>query len=107
MSYTVEDLSPEDVAAALANDEILLVDVREPHELLMARIPEAVNLPLSRFDPSDIPDPQGKRVVFMCAGGVRSVQASEIAQAHGLPYHQHLAGGIKAWAMAGQDFERG
>ena len=107
MAYTVEDLSPDAVAAALANDEILLVDVREPHEVAMARIPEAVNVPLSRFDPAAIPDPQGKRVVFMCAGGVRSIQASEIAQGHGLPYGQHLAGGLKAWAMAGHGFERG
>uniref|UniRef100_UPI0013DC6CE9 rhodanese-like domain-containing protein n=1 Tax=Stenotrophomonas maltophilia TaxID=40324 RepID=UPI0013DC6CE9 len=81
MSYPVQELSPADVAAALANDEIRRVAVREPPELLMARIPDAVNEPLSRINPADIPDPQGKRVVFMCAGGVRSVQASEIAQA--------------------------
>jgi len=43
----------------------------------------------------------------MCAGGVRSVQASEIAQAHGLPYDRHMAGGIKAWAMDGHGYERG
>jgi rhodanese-related sulfurtransferase len=104
---TVHDLTPEQVAEGLARDEILLIDVREPHELMMARIADAVNLPLSRFNPAEIPDPAGKQVVFMCAGGVRSVQASEIAQGHGLPYDSHLAGGLKAWAMAGQDFERG
>ena len=102
----VHDLSAADVAEALANDTILLVDVREPHELMMARIPDAVNLPLSSFDPSQIPDPGDKRVVFMCAAGVRSIQASEIAQMHGKPYDSHLAGGLKAWAMAGYDFER-
>lgn len=103
----VHDLTPDDVATALAEDRILLIDVREPHELAMARIPEAVNLPLSQFDPADIPDPQGKTVVFMCAGGIRSIHASEAAQAAGLPYDSHLAGGLKAWAMAGHGFERG
>jgi rhodanese-related sulfurtransferase len=103
----VTDLPPDDVAAGLAEDRILLIDVREPHELLMARIPDAVNLPLSTFDPRDIPDPKGKRVVFLCAAGVRSIHASEAAQAFGKPYDAHLAGGIKAWAMAGYDFERG
>jgi rhodanese-related sulfurtransferase len=103
----VTDLTPDDVAAGLAEDRILLIDVREPHELLMARIPDAVNLPLSTFDPRDIPDPKGKRVVFLCAAGVRSIHASEAAQAFGKPYDAHLAGGIKAWAMAGYDFERG
>ncbi len=103
----VHDLTPDDVAQALAEDRILLIDVREPHELAMARIPEAVNLPLSQFDPAAIPDPEGKMVVFMCAGGIRSIHASEAAQAAGLPYDSHLAGGLKAWAMAGHGFERG
>lgn len=103
----VQDLTPDDVARGLAEETILLVDVREPHELLMARIPEAVNVPLSAFDPRAIPDPGKRQVVFMCAGGVRSVQASEIAQAHGLPYDRHMAGGIRAWAMDGHGYERG
>jgi rhodanese-related sulfurtransferase len=107
MANVIHDLSPADVAAGLAAGTILLVDVREPHELVMARIPGAVNVPLSSFDPRDIPDPQGKRVVFLCAAGVRSIHASEAAQAFGKPYDAHLEGGIKAWAMAGYDVERG
>ena len=103
----VHDLTPDDVAQALAEDRVLLVDVREPHEVAMARIPEAVNLPLSQFDPAAIPDPQGKMVVFLCAAGVRSIHASEAAQAAGIPYDSHMAGGLKAWAMAGHGFERG
>ena len=103
----VHDLTPDDVAQALAEDRVLLVDVREPHEVAMVRIPEAVNLPLSQFDPAAIPDPQGKMVVFLCAAGVRSIHASEAAQAAGLPYDSHMAGGLKAWAMAGHGFERG
>jgi rhodanese-related sulfurtransferase len=43
----------------------------------------------------------------MCAAGVRSIHASEAAQAAGLPYDSHLAGGLKAWAMDGHGFERG
>ncbi|MFN3854123.1 MAG: rhodanese-like domain-containing protein [Phreatobacter sp.] len=103
----VRDLTPHEVAEALARDEVLIVDVREPHELAMARIPEAVNVPLSSFDPDAIPDPAGRKVVFMCAGGVRSAKALAIAQSCGKPYDCHIAGGIKAWAMAGYGFERG
>ncbi|WP_439573801.1 rhodanese-like domain-containing protein [Phreatobacter sp.] len=104
---SIRDLSPEVVAEALARGEVLIVDVREPHELVMARIPGAVNLPLSTFDPDAVPDAAGKQVIFMCAGGVRSAQALAIAQGCGKSYDSHLAGGIKAWAMAGYDFERG
>src|ERR1044072_3161763 len=54
-------------------------------------------MPMSDFDPSALPDPGGKRVVFACRSGNRSVSASLIAQHAGLPYTAHLAGGIKAW----------
>lgn len=103
----IRDLSPEEIASAHARGDVLIVDVREPHELAIARIAGAVNLPLSSFDPDAIPDPGGRQVVFMCAGGVRSAKALAIAQSCGKPYDSHLAGGIKAWAMAGYDFERG
>ena len=104
----IQDLTPTQVAEGLANGTILLVDVREPHELAMARIPgDVVNLPLSTFNPADIPDPGTRRVVFTCAAGMRSQRAAEIAQGHGLPYDSHLAGGLKAWAMDGYDIERG
>lgn len=103
----VHDLTPDDVARGLSDGSILLIDVREPHEFQMAHVPGSRNLPLSSFDPRTIPDPAGKRVVFMCAAGMRSLQASEIAQSFGKPYDAHLAGGIKGWVMDGQDIARG
>ena len=56
---------------------------------------------MSAFDPAAIPDPQGRQVVFACRSGNRSVTASLMAQAAGLPYNAHLAGGIKAWKEVG------
>jgi rhodanese-related sulfurtransferase len=97
----VRDLTAEEVAAELAADRILLVDVREPRETAVERIPGSVLLPLSAFDPAAIPDPDGREVVFSCATGKRSVRAAEIAQAAGLPYRSHLAGGIVVWKAAG------
>lgn len=97
----VRNLSAEEVAAELAAGRVLLVDVREPNETARERIPGAVLMPLSVFDPAEIPDPAGREVVFSCASGIRSVKAAEMAQASGLPYRAHLAGGIKAWKAAG------
>ena len=98
---SVRDLSPEDVARGLAEDRILLIDVRELNETAVERYPEAVVVPLSTFDPGDLPDPQGRQVVFACRSGRRSVTASQAAQLAGLPYDAHLAGGILAWKAAG------
>jgi rhodanese-related sulfurtransferase len=97
----VQDLEPEEVARGLAAGKVLLVDVREPNETQVERYPEAFYLPMSEFDPAAIPDPQGRQVVFACRSGNRSVTASLMAQAAGLPYDAHLAGGMKAWKALG------
>ena len=97
----VRDLTPEDVARGLAEDRMILVDVREPNETVVERYPGAVIVPLSTFDPAQIPDPKGREVVFACRSGRRSVTASQAAQAAGLPYDAHLAGGLLAWKAAG------
>ena len=99
--FKVRDLGPEEVARGIRDGKMLLVDVREPNETDAERYPEAVYMPMSEFDPSALPDPQGKRVVFACRSGNRSVTASLVAQTAGLPYTGHLAGGIKAWKEAG------
>jgi rhodanese-related sulfurtransferase len=97
----VHDLTPEEVARGIAEDMVLLIDVREANETEVERCPGAFCLPMSEFDPAVIPDPQGRRVVFACRSGNRSVTASLIAQAAGLPYDAHLAGGMVAWKAVG------
>jgi rhodanese-related sulfurtransferase len=99
--HRVHDLTPEDVAAGIAQGRYLLIDVREPNEVAAEAYPDALALPLSTFDPTEIPDPQGRTVVFACRSGKRSVTASLAAQAAGKPYNSHLAGGMLAWKAAG------
>ncbi|KIZ46434.1 rhodanese-like domain-containing protein [Rhodopseudomonas sp. BAL398] len=99
--HRVHDLTAEDVSKGIAEGRYLLVDVREQHEVAAEAYPNAVVVPLSSFDPAQIPDPQGKQVVFACRSGKRSVTASLAAQAAGLAYDQHLAGGILGWKASG------
>jgi rhodanese-related sulfurtransferase len=97
----VHDLTVEEVARGITEGRVLLVDVREPNETAVESYPDAVHVPLSQFDASEIPDPAGKTVVFACRSGKRSVTASLAAQEAGFPYDSHLAGGIIAWKAAG------
>jgi rhodanese-related sulfurtransferase len=105
-TFRVHDLTPEEVARGIADNSLMLVDVREPNETAAERFPGAVIVPLSTFDLTAIPDPEGKRVVFACRSGRRSVTASQAAQAAGLPYDSHLAGGILAWKAGGYPTDR-
>ena len=104
MSAIIE-LDARDVRAALDAGEIILVDVREPNEFAARRVAGSVNLPLSRYNPAELPETAGKSVVFMCAGGVRSEKAIVVTKAAGLPWNSHLAGGINAWVQAGEPTE--
>ncbi len=99
--HQVHDLTPDEVSKGIAEGRYLLVDVREPNEVATEAYPDGVVVPLSSFDPEDIPDPHGKQVVFACRSGKRSVTASLAAQAAGLPYDKHLAGGMLGWKAAG------
>ena len=99
--HQVHDLTPEDVSKGMAEGRYLLVDVREPNEVAVEAYPDGVVVPLSTFDPSAIPEPAGKTVVFACRSGKRSVTASLAAQAAGRAYDHHLAGGMLGWKAAG------
>ena len=105
--HKVHDLTPDEVSRGMAEGRYLLVDVREPNEVAVDAYPDAVVVPLSSFDPQEIPDPHGKQVVFACRSGKRSVTASLAAQAAGLAYDRHLAGGMLAWKAAGLPTQSG
>src|ERR1700729_2339532 len=105
--HQVHDMTPAEVSKGMAEGRYLLVDVREPNEVAVEAYPDGVVVPLSTFDAKNILDPHGKQVVFACRSGKRSVTASLAAQAAGLPYDKHLAGGIIGWKEAGMPTKTG
>lgn len=75
-----------------------LVDVREPHEWAIVRLPDAALIPLG-----ELPDRLGELdprapIVTYCHRGVRSQRAREILAGAGFGNVRSLAGGIDAWA---------
>ena len=105
--HQVHDLTPAEVKKGIDEGRYLLVDVREPNEVAVEAYAYGVVVPLSTFDPKNIPDPEGKQVVFACRSGKRSVTASLAAQAAGMPYDKHLAGGMIGWKEAGMPTKTG
>ncbi len=95
------EITPVELAAMLKDETAVLVDVREPDEFAAGHIQGAINLPLSRFAPEQLPVEPGKQVVLQCAGGKRSGMALERCAAAGAAVDTHLAGGIGAWKAAG------
>ncbi len=91
----------EAFAGAVDAGEVAVVDVREPHEFAAGHIPVAVNLPLSRFDPRELPS--GKPLVLICQAGGRSRNALNRTRANGVADVRHYAGGMNGWRMRGGD----
>jgi rhodanese-related sulfurtransferase len=105
-SPRVAHLDLDAVKAGLADGSMLVIDVREAHEYAAGHIPGSMLLPLSAFDTTRIPQDSGKRIVFSCAAGVRSIKALELAQAAGFDLQEHYRGGFKEWAGMGEAVER-
>ena len=100
------EISPADLQAMLGNGRAIVVDVREPDEFAAGHIPGARNLPLSRFDPAQLPDAGGKALILNCAGGKRSAMALDRCSVAEAAVDSHLAGGFGAWMAAGLPVEQ-
>ena len=93
------EITPTELLALLERGEdIALIDVREPYEWQIARLPNARLVPLSDI-PSAIPtlDP-ARRTVVLCHHGMRSARAADQLRAAGFDRVSNLAGGIARWS---------
>ncbi|MEN9202326.1 MAG: rhodanese-like domain-containing protein [Thermostichus sp. DG_1_6_bins_120] len=87
--------------AWLDQGRVKLIDVREPSEYAEERIPGAINMPLSTFDPTQVPVSTPEQpMVLQCRMGSRSIRASCQLLDKGWPEVINLKGGIEAWKAA-------
>ena len=99
------EVAAHDLAQMLDAGEAMVVDVREPDEFAAGHIPGAVNMPLSDFRPSQLPEAGDKVLVLNCVGGKRSAMALDKCAAAQAVVDTHLAGGFGAWQEAGLPVE--
>ena len=93
------DISHDELQKALSEGGVTVIDVREPHEFAGGHIPGAINLPLSRFQPEQLP--ASKPAVFICQAGGRSRSALRRAHAAGATEARHYARGMSDWRARG------
>jgi rhodanese-related sulfurtransferase len=81
--------------------EVLLIDVREPEEYAAEHIAGAKLMALSAFDPANLPQESGKKIVLQCQSSNRSAQAAQKMLNAGFEEVIHLQGGLSTWKAAG------
>jgi adenylyltransferase/sulfurtransferase len=94
------EISVEDLKKKFAaNDDFILIDVREPDEFASSRIPGSVLIPKAGFFDATALDllPRDKEIILHCRSGVRSAHCLAIIQGAGFMNSRHLGGGILAW----------
>jgi adenylyltransferase/sulfurtransferase len=79
-------------------DNFQLIDVREPYEWEIARIPGAKLIPLGTIADRAVELDPNAEIVLQCRSGKRSATALEILQQKGFTNLTNLKGGILAWA---------
>ncbi|MGG6238520.1 molybdopterin-synthase adenylyltransferase MoeB [Nodosilinea sp. AN01ver1] len=84
------------------DDNVLLLDVRNPNEYEIARIPGSVLVPLPDIENGDGVDKvksllNGHRLIVHCKMGGRSAKALGILKQHGIE-GTNVKGGITAWS---------
>lgn len=80
--------------------DLLLLDVRQPHEHAERKIPGSVLIPLGELPGRAGELDAGRSIVVYCRSGVRSAMACRALRRAGFEKVRNLAGGISAWHAA-------
>jgi sulfur-carrier protein adenylyltransferase/sulfurtransferase len=95
----VPEITPGELAGRLARgDTFDVIDVREPYEWEIARIPGARLIPLGSLTHALSSLDAGRDIVLHCHHGVRSARAVQQLHAAGFTRVWNLAGGIARWS---------
>ena len=79
-------------------DAPVVLDVREPWELAIARLAGTLDIPMNDI-PNRLGDiPRHSEVIVMCRSGGRSLTVANYLQRHGFSSVANLTGGILAWS---------
>jgi molybdopterin/thiamine biosynthesis adenylyltransferase/rhodanese-related sulfurtransferase/molybdopterin converting factor small subunit len=97
----VPEIAPEALKTAIdRRDRLWILDVREPREFEICRIPGSTLIPLGDLPKRLSEVPRGADapdIVVHCKMGGRSAKAVALLREHGITNARNLTGGILAW----------
>jgi rhodanese-related sulfurtransferase len=82
-----------------ANEDLVLLDVREPHEIATASIAGATTIRMGEIPQHLDALPTDRPIVVICHHGGRSAAVTGFLNANGYPNAVNLDGGIEAWSL--------
>jgi rhodanese-related sulfurtransferase len=103
----IDEVTPEQVREMQARDErVVYLDVREPNEWNLGRLPHAVHLPRGNLETKvEALIGRNQKVVIYCARGNRSALAALTLKQMGYENVASMARGFLGWADIGGEVE--
>lgn len=95
---TVRSMSPADAKARLGASDFLLLDVREPGELRLAKVDGATHIPMRAVAARAHELDRTKEIAVLCHHGGRSEMVAQFLARAGFPRVANVDGGIDAWS---------
>jgi sulfur-carrier protein adenylyltransferase/sulfurtransferase len=96
---TAGEIEPAEVKSKIdRGDSFVLIDVREPHEYQICKIPFARLIPLGELPKRVNELDSADEFVVHCKSGVRSAKAQEFLKQAGFKKVLNMKGGILAWS---------
>jgi rhodanese-related sulfurtransferase len=94
--------SPTGAVALLNRDDVLLIDVREPHEYAASHIDGARHIPLVRLKDAlyEFENHKNSPIIVYCQQGTRSKEACKQMSKQGFTQIYDLSGGMLSWEDA-------
>ena len=96
----IDEVTPEQVREMqLRNESVIYLDVREPNEWNLGRIPQAVHLPRGNLETKvEAMIDRAQKVVVYCARGNRSALAALTMKQMGYQNVASMSRGFQGWA---------
>ncbi len=85
-------------ALALQREGALILDVREPWELEIAALQDALNIPMQTIPTALDALPRDQALLIVCHHGIRSMHVARFLEQHGFDDLHNVTGGIDAWS---------
>lgn len=99
---TITSITPDELADKMAEEKVMVIDVRRPGEFSAEHIDGAKSLPLDYISELMAEFPKDQTMYIHCAGGYRSMIASSILKSRGYDNLIDIAGGFAAISKSGR-----
>ncbi len=95
---SMDALTSRELKAELDRGEsVVIVDVREPQEFQINRLPGSILIPLGELPKRYVELDPNANIVTQCKSGARSAKAQEFLRSKGFTRVRNLTGGVLGW----------